>query len=273
MSKKITVKGLEITVLLSGQNDFISLTDIARHKDAINTDDIIKNWLRNRNTIELLGFWERLHNVDFKPVEFEGFKKQAGLNSFTMTTKKWVESTNAIGIYAKSGRYGGTFAHKDIALEFASWISIEFKLYLIKEFQRLKEEESRRLNLDWDLQRTLAKVNYHIHTDAIKENLIPTKLSAAQISFIYASEADLLNMALFGKTAKQWRDEHPEFKGNIRDEASLEQLVVLTNLESINAMLIHQCLSSAERLQKLNEMAISQMKSILNSKAMRNLKS
>jgi len=220
-NKTIHVNGTEITILQTGQEDFISLTDIARHKDPNNTDDIIKNWLRNRNTIELLGFWEQLYNPDFKPVEFDGFKKQAGLNSFVMTPKKWIETTNAVDITSKSGRYGGTFAHKDIAFEFASWSSIEFKLYIIKEFQRLIEDENARLKLDWNLQRTLSKVNYHIHTDAIKENLIPNELSKLQIGSVYANEADMLNVALFGKTAKQWRNDAstgsvPKATGNIR---------------------------------------------------------
>ncbi len=234
-NKTINVKGTEITIFQGEQSDFISLTDIARYKDAENTDDIIKNWLRNRNTIELLGFWEQMYNPDFKPVEFDGFRKQAGLNSFTMTPKKWIESTSVIGITSKSGRYGGTFAHKDIAFEFASWISIEFKLYIIKEFQRLKDDESNRLKLEWNLQRTLSKVNYHIHTDAIKEKLIPAELTKSQINFVYANEADMLNAALFGMTAKQWRDENPDIEGNIRDEASIEQLVVLSNMESLPA--------------------------------------
>lgn len=271
-SSKIEVKGTEINILKSQNDDFISLTDIARHKDAVNTDDIIKNWMRNRNTIELLGFWEMLYNPNFKPVEFDGFRKQAGLNSFVMTPKKWIESTNAIGIISKSGRYGGTFAHKDIAFEFASWISIEFKLYIIKEFQRLKADENDRLKLEWNLQRTLAKVNYRIHTDAIKENLIPIELSKTQIQFVYADEADMLNMALFGITAKQWRDANPEKEGNIRDYATIEQLVVLSNLESINAVLIHQGLSQPERLKQLNQTAIQQMKSLVNNLNMKKLK-
>ena len=271
-NKKIEVKGTEITILKGDTEDFISLTDIARYKDAANMDTIIQNWLRNRNTIELLGFWEQLYNPNFKPLEFEGFRKQAGLNSFVLTPKRWIETTNAIGIISKSGRYGGTFAHKDIAFEFASWISIEFKLYIIKEFQRLKEEEYNRQKLDWNLQRTLAKVNYTIHTDAIKERLIPEKLSAQQISLVYASEADLLNMALFGKTAAEWRAENHQAKGNIRDEATLEQLVVLSNLESINAVLIRQGLSQSERLEQLNQIAITQMTSLINNTNLKKLK-
>lgn len=265
-NQKIKVKGTDITIFQSEISDYFSLTDIARHKDATNTDSIIQNWLRNRNTIELLGFWEQMYNPDFKPLEFEGFRKQAGLNSFVLTPKRWIETTNAIGIISKSGRYGGTFAHKDIAFEFASWISIEFKLYIIKEFQRLKESESDRLQLEWNFQRSLAKVNYHIHTDSIKENLVPEKLSKQHVSFIYASEADILNMALFGKTAKQWRDENSEKKGNIRDFATIEQLVVLSNMESTNALLIHQEMEQQQRLIQLNHMAITQMKSLLSHK-------
>jgi hypothetical protein len=262
-NSKIEVKGTEITIFKGDTEDFISLTDIARYKDAANMDTIIQNWLRNRNTIELLGFWEQLYNPNFKPLEFEGFRKQAGLNSFVLTPKRWIEATNAIGIVSKSGRYGGTFAHKDIAFEFASWISIEFKLYIIKEFQRLKDDESNRLQLEWSYQRHLTKVNYHIHTDAIKENLIPNELSKAQIGFVYANEADLLNVALFGMTAKQWRETNPTAKGNIRDEATIEQLVVLSNLESINAVLIQQGLEQPERLKQLNQIAINQMKSLV----------
>lgn len=271
-NKKIEVKGTEITILKGDTEDFISLTDIARYKDAANTDSIIQNWLRNRNTIELLGFWEQLYNPIFKPLEFEGFRKQAGLNSFVLTPKKWIETTNAIGIVSKSGRYGGTFAHKDIAFEFASWISIEFKLYIIKEFQRLKEDENNRQKLDWNLQRTLAKVNYTIHTDAIKERLIPGKLTPKQISLVFASEADLLNMALFGKTAADWRAENPDIKGNIRDDSTLEQLVVLSNLESINAVLVRQGLGQSERLIQLNHIAITQMTSLVNNANLKKLK-
>lgn len=268
----IQVKQSSIKVITQGETDFISLTDIARHKDAGHTDSIIQNWMRNRNTIELLGFWETIYNPSFKPLEFEGFRKQAGLNSFVMTPKRWIETTNAIGIVSKSGRYGGTYAHKDIALEFASWISIEFKLYVIKEFQRLKDDENNRLKLEWNLQRTLAKVNYHIHTDAIKENLIPKEITKQQASFVYANEGDLLNVALFGITAKQWRENNPEQKGNIRDFATLEQLVVLSNMESINALLIRQELPQNERLIELNKVAITQMKSLLESNSMKKLK-
>jgi KilA-N domain len=271
-NKVINVQGTEIVIVNKNDNDYISLTDIARYKDAEHTDDIIKNWLRNRNTIELLGFWEQLHNPDFKPVEFDGFRKQAGLNSFLMSPKKWIETTNAIGIISKAGRYGGTFAHKDIAFEFASWISIQFKLFIIKEFQRLKEDENDRLKLSWNLQRTLAKVNYRIHTDAIKENLIPETLSKEQIHFVYANEADMLNVALFGWTAKQWRDANPKAVGNIRDEATIEQLVVLSNMESINAVLIHQGLPQSQRLQQLNAIAITQMKSLTANPQIQQLK-
>lgn len=271
-NSEIDVKGIKITILKTGSDDFISLTDIARHKDPLHTDDIIKNWMRNRNTIELLGFWESIYNPGFKPVEFDGFRRQAGLNSFVMTPKRWIDATNAIGIISKPGRYGGTFAHKDIAFEFASWISIEFKLYIIKEFQRLKTDENDRLKLEWNLQRTLAKVNYRIHTDAIKENLIPKELSKYQIQFVYADEADLLNVALFGMTAKQWRDSNPGREGNIRDHATLEQLVVLSNLESINAVLIHQGLSQAQRLRQLNQTAIQQMRSLVNNLNLKKLK-
>ena len=270
-NKTISVQGFDIVWYETNYNDYISLTDIARYKDAEHTDDIIKNWLRNRNTIELLGFWESIYNPNFKPVEFDGFRKQAGLNSFVMTPKKWIESTNAIGIVSKSGRYGGTFAHKDIALEFASWISIEFKLYIIKEFQRLKEDETSQLKLEWNLQRTLSKINYHIHTDAIKDNLIPKEITKQQANFVYADEADLLNVALFGLTAKEWRENNPDKKGNVRDYASLEQLVVLSNMESINALLISQGIAPSERLKELNKVAITQMKSLLKNKAIKQL--
>ena len=268
----LQVKQSIINVIRQEETDFISLTDIARYKDAEHTDSIIQNWMRNRNTIELLGFWETIYNPNFKPLEFEGFRKQAGLNSFVMTPKRWIETTHAIGIISKSGRYGGTYAHKDIALEFASWISIEFKLYVIKEFQRLKDEESNHLKLEWNLQRTLAKVNYHIHTDAIKENLIPKEITKQQASFVYANEADLINVALFGVTAKEWMESNPEKNGNIRDDSTLEQLVVLSNMESINALLIRQGLKQNERLIELNKVAITQMKSLIENNSLKSLK-
>jgi hypothetical protein len=272
INKKINVQGIEVVVYKTNEEDFLSLTDIARYKDANNTDSLIQNWLRNRNTVELLGFWELMYNPNFKPLEFEGFRKQAGLNSFVLTPKKWIETTNAIGIVSKSGRYGGTFAHKDIAFEFASWISIEFKLYIIKEFQRLKSEENNRLQSDWNLQRTISKINYHIHTDAIKENLIPKEITKQQANLVYANEADLLNVALFGKTAKEWREENRDKNGNIRDDSSLEQLVVLSNIESINALLVQQNLSQQDRLIQLNKVAISQMKSLIENGTMKKLK-
>jgi hypothetical protein len=258
---KIEVKGTSITVVSGDVDDYISLTDIARYKDSDHTDDIIRNWLRNRNTLEFLGIWEQLNNPVFNPVEFDGIRMQAGLNSFTLTPKRWIEATRAVGITSKAGRYGGTYAHKDIAFEFASWVSVEFKLYLIKEFQRLKETE--REQLGWDIRRNLTKINYRIHTDAIKTRLIPPQLTAQQTSLIYASEADLLNMALFGKTAAQWRDENPGNKGNIRDEANAAQLVCLANLETLNAHFIHQGLAQTERLTLLNQTAIVQMKLLL----------
>ena len=271
-NQKIEVKGTEITITVYGEKDYISLTDIARHRDAERSDYILQNWLRNRSTIEFIGLWEQLHNPLFNSIEFDGIKNLSGSNSFSLTPKRWIESTNAIGIISKSGRYGGTFAHKDIAFEFASWISPEFKLYLITEFQRLKDDENNRLKLEWNLQRTLAKINYRIHTDAIKENLIPAELSKSQISNVYATEADLLNMALFGKTAKQWRDENADADGNIRDCATIEQLVILSNMESINAILIGQELSQSIRLRQLNAIAITQMTSLMNNSNIRKLK-
>ncbi|GBD90186.1 kilA-N domain protein [bacterium BMS3Abin04] len=264
---KINVKGTEIAIYTFEHKDYISLTDIAKYRNKEEPFSIINNWMRSRSTIDFLGLWEKLNNSDFKPIEFERFKMEAGTNYFVLSPKRWIESTNAIGITSKSGRYGGTFAHQDIAFEFASWISPEFKLYILKEFQRLKSDENNRLKLEWNFQRTLAKVNYHIHTDAIKENLIPQKLSKKQISFIYANEADVLNIALFGKTAKEWRDENPDKKGNIRDFAAIEQLVVLSNMESINAMLVQQGISQPERLKQLNQLAITQMKSLVKHKS------
>ena len=228
--------------------------------------------MRSRTTVEFLGIWEQLNNPNFKGVEFDSFMYEAGGNSFTLSPSKWIEATNALGIISKQGNKGGTFAHKDIAFEFASWVSSGFKLYLIKEFQRLKTDENDRLKLEWNLQRTLAKVNYHIHTDAIKEKLIPPTLSKDKINFMYADEADMLNMALFGMTAKQWRDANPKAEGNIRDAATIEQLVVLSNMESINAVLIHQGLMLSERLMQLNKIAITQMKSLVGNKQIAKLK-
>lgn len=268
-SKKIEVKGTPITVISGREEDYLSLTDIARYKNSDHSDDLIRNWLRNRNTLEFVGIWEQLNNPAFNPVEFDGIRKQAGLNSFTLTPKQWIETTNAIGITSKPGRYGGTYAHKDIAFEFASWVSVEFKLYLIKEFQRLKEAEAQQLG--WDIRRNLTKINYRIHTDAIKAHLIPAELTAAQTSLIYASEADLLNMALFGQTARQWRDLNPGQNGNIRDDANAAQLVCLANLETLNAHFIQQGLDQAERLRLLNQTAIGQMTLLLADRGMQRL--
>ncbi len=234
-------------------------------------ESILYNWLRNRNTVEFLGIWERLNNPDFKPLEFERFWEQAGLNRFSLSPRKWIDATGAIGIYAKSGRGGGTYAHRDIAFEFGSWLSPEFKLYLIKEFQRLKDEEASTHALEWSFQRTLAKVNYRIHTDAIKEHLLPPVLTRKQATQVYASEADLLNMALFGQTAMEWRQKNPGLSGNMRDQATLEQLVVLSNMESINAVLIKQGSNALDRLVQLNGIAISQMRSLLESRSAQRL--
>jgi hypothetical protein len=268
----IEVRGTVVNIVTQNETDYICLTDIARSKDPERTDYLISNWMRNRNTVEFLGIWEQLHNPGFNPIEFDGIKKQTGLNSFILTVKQWSELTGAIGLISKAGRYGGTYAHKDIAFEFASWISVEFKLYLIKEFQRLKDEENDRLKLDWNLQRTLAKINYRIHTDAIKDTLIPPSITKAQASAVYASEADFLNVALFGQTAKQWRDANPSAEGNIRDHAPLEQLVVLTNLESLNSVLIRQGLPQPERLATLNDIAITQMRTLLSANSVKRLK-
>ena len=266
---KINVKNTSVAVIIINDKDFISLTDIAKYK----TDDpstAIGNWMRNRNTLEYLGMWETLYNPDFKPLEFEGLRNQAGLNAFTLSPSKWKNTTNAIGITVKSGRYGGTFAHKDIAFKFASWISVEFELYIVKEFQRLKEEQQKQLG--WSAKRELAKINYHIHTDAIKENLIPKELTHAQTSFIYASEADVLNMALFGITAKQWRESNPNIKGNIRDYASINQLICLANMENLNAVFINEKMPQEERLKKLNKIAIQQMKILTETEKRKILK-
>jgi hypothetical protein len=266
---KIKVLSTEVAVRKQAEADYISLTDIARYKEPDRTDHAIQNWLRNRNTIEYLGIWEQLHNPDFKPIEFEGFRNRSGLNSFVLTPKQWVNATNAIGLVSKSGRYGGTYAHKDIAFEFAAWISVEFKLYLIKEFQRLKEQEQEQLG--WDIKRNLAKINYRIHTDAIKANLIPPALSPKQTSLLYASEADVLNMALFGKTAAAWRADNPGSKGNIRDEANVAQLICLSNLENFNALFIKQGIGQTERLQRLNQIAIEQMRLLIEDTGVRRL--
>lgn len=268
----IAVKGTPVTIISQGDADYISLTDIARYRDAERTDYIIQNWLRNRNTIEFLGIWESLNNPGFKPIEFDGFRKQAGLNSFVLTAKQWIEKTGAIGLTSKQGRYGGTFAHKDIAFEFASWISVEFKLYLIKEFQRLKEDENRRLSLAWNLNRTLSKLNYRIQTDAIQMHLIPVAVTPQQAAMIYANEADVLNVALFGQTAKQWRDANPGLEDNMRDYATIEQLLVLANMEGMNAELIHMGLSQGDRLKRLNEIAIRQMQVLTSASAIKQLK-
>ena len=262
VKETIHAKGFEIGIYTNDfENEFISLTDIARYK----SDDpnaTICNWMRNRETLEFLGLWESLHNPDFKPLEFEGFRTQAGLNAFTMSPTKWINGVGAIGIVSKAGRYGGTYAHSDIAFEFASWISAEFKLYIIKDYKRLKFDENSRLSLGWNLNREIAKLNYRIHTDAIKDNLLPPELTPEQISFKYASEADMLNVALFGMTAKQWRDANPDKKGNMRDEATLNQLLVLANMESYNAILIEQGKPQSERLVQLRDLAVRQMQTL-----------
>ena len=268
----IHAKGFDIGIYTTDyENEFISITDIAKYKsDAPN--DVIKNWMRNRETLEFLGLWESLHNPDFKPVEFDGFRSEAGLHAFTMSPTKWIESVNAIGIVSKAGRYGGTYAHSDIALEFASWISAEFKLYIMKDYQRLKKDENSRLSLNWNLNREIAKLNYRIHTDAIKDNLIPPELTPDQISYKYANEADLLNVALFGMTAKQWREKNSGKTGNVRDDATLNQLLVLANMESYNAILIEQGKVMSERLVLLRELALKQMKT-LSAVSMETIKS
>ena len=270
----INANGVEIRVASSNEADYISLTDIAKKRNPEFPADVVKNWLRSRSTIEFLGLWEKIYNPDFKLVEFDQFKNAAGENSFVLTPQKWISTTNAIGITSKSGRYGGTYAHSDIAFEFASWISPEFKLYIIKDYQRLKADESHAKSLDWNIKREITKSNYRIHTDAIKENLIPN-LTPQQIACKYASEADLINVALFGQTAKQWRNQHSESKGNIRDEATIEQLIVLANLESLNAEYIREGISPAERLSKLNKIAIYQLNSLWNNslKSIEKLKS
>ena len=267
----IEANGKQIAVISLGDaNDFISLTDIAKYK----SDDptaTIQNWIRNKDVIEFLGLWEQLNNPAFKPLEFEVFRNAAGSNAFTLSPQKWIRATNAAGIISKAGRYGGTFAHKDIAFEFASWVSAEFKLYIIKDYQRLKDDENSRLALGWNLSRTLSKINYKIHTDAIKGNLIPPELSPAKISYTYASEADVLNVALFGLTAREWRDANPDSKGNIRDEATLQQLIVLSNMEAMNADFIRQGLSQSDRLVRLHQSALQMMESLIDNPSVKAL--
>jgi hypothetical protein len=269
MKSKLTVLKKSIDLISKKEGDYICLTDIAKYKDSQRSDDVIRNWLRNRNTLEFLEIWEKIHNKNFNPVELDGIKKNIGLNSFTITPKQWISQTNAIGIISKPGRYGGTYAHKNIAFEFASWISPKFKLYLIKEFERLKEKEVRVENLDWNIKRNLAKINYEIHTDAIRNNLIPPKVSVQQENKIYANEAELLNIALFGITSKKWKEKNK--KETLRDSATPSQLICLSNLESLNSLLIKERLSQKDRLIKLNEVAISQMKILTKKQNIINL--
>jgi len=268
---KINVKGTEIIIFRQRDDDYISLTNIAKYKNPDETSLVISHWLRTRYAINFLGIWEQMNNPNFNTTGFGSIKNQSSENAFVLTSKQWIQKTNAIGLISKAGRYGGTFAHKDIAFEFASWISPEFKLFLIKEFQRLKEEENIRLNLDWDIKRNLAKINYKVHTDAIKRHLIPYKITPEQANFVYASEADVLNKALFNMTAKEWREANPDKEGNIRDYSDVSQLVCLSNLESFNAEFIRQGLKQPERLLKLNEIAIIQMESLINSPGIKKL--
>ncbi len=268
-SKIINIDGNEISIISNKIDDFISLTDMAKSQMQ---EAIIIKWLSLKSTIEYLGEWENLYNPAFNYTEFGTIKNKAGSNNFVLSVKQWIEQTGAIGLIATAGRYGGTYANKDIAFHFGMWISPKFQLLLVREFQRLKADESNRFKLEWNLQRTLTKVNYQIHTDAIKENLIPASLSNEKINFVYANEADMLNMALFGITAKEWREANPKAEGNIRDTASIEQLVVLSNMESINAVLIHQGIMQSQRLQQLNIIAITQMKSLINNKQIQKLK-
>src|ERR1039458_8772050 len=261
----IEVRGTAIAVLNQNNQDYISLTDIAKYRNSQEPFAVINNWMRGRSTIEFMGLWEKLSNPEFKPLEFERFRNEAGSNYFVLSPQRWIEATRAIGISSKSGRYGGTFAHRDIAFEFASWISSEFKLYLIKEFQRLKDDENRRLSLAWNLNRTLSMLNYRIHTDAVKAHLIPLEVTPAQAAITYANEADLLNVALFGQTARQWRDANPTLEGNMREYATIEHLLVLANLEGMNAEFIHMGLAQGERLKRLNQIAIRQMQVLTSS--------
>jgi len=269
--KKIITQGLQIAVIKNNEEEYISLTDMAKFKERETTGIVIANWLSTKYTIQFMGAWEQIYNPHFNVMEFNNIKNEAGSNGFILSSSKWIQKTNAIGIRSSAGRYGGTYAHKDIAFEFATWLSPEFKLYLIKEFQRLKSEENERLTLGWDVKRQLTKINYRIHTDSINENLIPQSISKKQATIIYASEADILNAALFGKTAKDWRDENKGKEGNIRDYCDVTQLVVLSNLEGINAELIRQSLSQSERLIKLNEIAISQMKALMSNSSIKRL--
>lgn len=271
----IHADGVDIAVMttVGNEDDFISLTDIAKYRDKDNPRYIIQNWMRSRNTIDFLGLWEELNNPNFNRVEFDAVKSEAGTNAFVMTPQKWITATGAVGIVSKSGRYGGgTYAHKDIAFEFASWLSPEFKLYIIKDYQRLKGDESHRLALEWNVKRILASTNYRIHTDAIKANLIPPDLPKYQQGFVYADEADVLNVALFGKTAKQWRTENPNLKGNMRDYATIEQLLVMTNLEAVNALLLEQGLPQRQRLEQLRNMALRQLETLTGSTGAQKLK-
>jgi len=272
MKQVLHAKGTQIAVISNNDvEDFISLTDIAKYKNPEFPADVVKNWMRTRSTIEFLGLWEQLNNPDFKLVEFDQFKIEAGSNAFVLNPQKWIEATHAVGVISKSGRYGGTFAHKDIAFEFASWISAEFKLYILKDYQRLKSDESSKGSLEWNVSRVISKVNYKIHTDSIKENLIPLIVSAKRQASTYANEADLLNVALFGTTAKEWRDTNPSANGNIRDQATIQQLIVLSNLESMNSELIRQGLAQKDRLGVLNKMAIGQMKALVGSAGVKRL--
>jgi len=270
--KKVEVLGTEIAIHQQQKEDYISLTDIAKYKNPEHPADVIKNWTRSKDTIEFLGLWERINNPEFKLVEFDQFRNQAGSNSFVLSPQKWIETTNAIGIASKSGKSGGTFAHKDIAFEFASWISTEFRLFLIKEFQRLQEDENNRKQLGWDIKRNLARINYRIHTDAIQKNLIPARVTKEQENSIYASEADVLNVALFGMTAKEWREGNKDKKGSIRDYANVAQLVCLSNLENLNALFINENVSQPKRLVKLNEIAIQQMRLLIEDRNVKKLK-
>lgn len=259
----VSAKGLEIRAILTTEdNDYLSLTDIAKYKNSDAPADVVKNWLRLRNTIEYLGIWEQLHNPKFNPVEFDQFRNASGANSFTLSPQKWIEATNAIGIQSKAGRYGGTYAHSDIAFKFAAWLSPEFELYIIKDYQRLKKEEGERLSLGWEARRAIAKTNYHIHTNAIRDHLLDESVSTKQKSSTYASEADIINVALFGCTAKEWRDAHPDAKGNIRDMAGVVELIVLANLEAMNAEYIKQGIAQAERLQALRNIARYQLTAV-----------